>query len=83
MDKNYDIIAKTFILKRLRVGNFADIIKVTTMFIKKTFKDSKKVKKIEIMHWNAIYICISWYNRSCWSPVKNADVSRTQEVCHA
>ena len=50
MDKNYDIIAKTFILKRLRVGNFADIIKITTMVIKKTFKDSKKVKKIEIMH---------------------------------
>ena len=43
----------TFILKylyfnlgRLRVANFADIIKIATMFIKTTFKDSKKLKRI-------------------------------------
>ena len=29
-----------------RVVNFADIIKIATMFIKTTFKDSKKVKRI-------------------------------------
>ena len=28
-----------------RVANFADIMKVATMFIKTTFKDLKKVKK--------------------------------------
>ena len=29
-----------------RVANFADIIKIATMFIQKTFKDSKTVKAI-------------------------------------
>ena len=34
------------------------------------------------MHQNVIYICISWYRKICWFPVKNADVSRTQGVYH-
>ena len=33
----------TFILRKPRVANFADIIKTITMFIKTIFKDSKKV----------------------------------------
>ena len=36
----------TFILRRSGVANFADIIKVATMFIKTTLKDSKKSKGI-------------------------------------
>ena len=46
MDRNYDVI--TFISKYLyfkklsRAVNFADIINIATMFIKTTFKDSKK-----------------------------------------
>ena len=47
------------------------------MFIKTTFKDL--VKELETMHLNAIYICISWYNKSCW---KNATGSRNHGVCH-
>ena len=49
MDSNYDVIiliSNIFILRTLRVTNFADIIKATTMFIKTTFIDSKKVKRI-------------------------------------
>ena len=38
-----------FILRRPRVANFADIIKIATMFIKTTFKDPKKLKELEIM----------------------------------
>ena len=34
-----------FILRRPAVANFADIIKIPTI-IKKSFKDSKKVKRI-------------------------------------
>ena len=34
------------------------------------------------MYQNAIDICISWYNKFCCFPVKNADVSQTQGVCH-
>ena len=48
MDRYYDaiiFIPKTFVLRRPRVTNFADIIKIATMFFKTTFKDSKKVKK--------------------------------------
>ena len=48
MDKNYDVIV--FISKcryrKDRVANFADIIKVTIMFIEITFKDLKKSKRI-------------------------------------
>ena len=41
-----------FILRKPRVADFADIIKMATMFTKTTFKDSKKKtkKKKEIMY---------------------------------
>ena len=50
MDKNHDVI--TFILnylsfRRPRVANFACIIKIATMFIKTTFEDTNKVKRIK------------------------------------
>ena len=49
LDRNHDVITfiseqKTFSLRRPRVANFADI-KIATMFIKTTFKDSKKSSK--------------------------------------
>ena len=62
MDKNYELITfiqNIFILRRSRVNTFDDIIKTVTIFIKTTFKDSKKLKELEIMYQNAIYICIS------------------------
>ena len=40
------------------------------------------LKELEIMYQDAIFICISWYGKICWFPVKNADVSRTQVVCY-
>ena len=58
------------ILRRPGVAVFADIIKVITMFIKKSLKTQEKLKELEIMYRNAIYICISWYKRICWFPVK-------------
>ena len=50
--------------------------------LKQPLKTQKKLTELEIMYWNAIYICISWYNKSYWYPVKNPDGSRTQGVCH-
>ena len=52
MDKNYGVIAfqNTFILESSRVANFDGIIKIATIFIKTTFKDSKKSKELEIMY---------------------------------
>ena len=53
------------------------------MFIKKFLKTQKNLKESEIIYQNAIYICILWYRAKFadfwW---KNADVSRTQGVCH-
>ena len=40
----------TFILRRPRVANFADIIETAAMFIKITFKNSKKLKELEVMY---------------------------------
>ena len=39
-----------FILRKPRVANFTDIIKITVMFAKTTFKDSKKLKELETMY---------------------------------
>ena len=38
--------------------------------LKQPLKTQKKLTELEIMYWNAIYICISWYNKSCWFPMK-------------
>ena len=38
--------SNSFILRRPRVANFVDIIKIAIMFIIATFKDSKNVKGI-------------------------------------
>ena len=53
------------------------------MFIKKITKDSKKLKELEIINQNPIYMCISWCSKICWFPVKKCwfqqnsrDVSR-------
>ena len=45
VDRVYDVIAlisKSFIIRRLGVAIFADIIKILTMFIKAIYKDSRK-----------------------------------------
>ena len=52
-----------FILRMSREAIFTDIIKILTIFNKTIFKDSKKLKDIEIMHPNAICICISRYSK--------------------
>ena len=49
MEINYELlIQNTFILRRHRVANFADIIKIATFFIKTTFKESKMLIELEI-----------------------------------
>ena len=46
MDRCYDVII-LLNLRRPRVSDFADIIKIVATFVKKTLKDSKKVKRIK------------------------------------
>ena len=72
----------SFILRRPRVANFADIIKIVTMLIRKTFKESKKkLKELQIMYENAIYIWIFWCRKIWWFSIKNVDVSRVKGLC--
>ena len=45
------LLQKTFSLRKPKVAIFADVIKTANIFIKKTFKDSKKSKKkLETMY---------------------------------
>ena len=49
MHRNYDaitFISRYLYLRRSRVANFADFIKIITIFTKTVFKDSKKVKRM-------------------------------------
>ena len=53
------LFQNTFILRRLGVAIFADIIKIINFFTKTNFKDSRKIKRMGNLHQNAIYTCIS------------------------
>ena len=53
-----------FILRKPTVANFADVIKIPTI-IEKTPNDAKRLKELEIMCSNAMYICISWHSKIC------------------
>ena len=58
MGKNYDVITffqNIFVLRRPGLAIFADIIKIVTMFIKTTLKDSIKVRRIKfyVSKWNS------------------------------
>ena len=73
---------KNLILRRLGVAIFAGIIKIVTLFIKTTHKDSRKIKRIRnyVSKWRLyLYFLIT----NIWQfLVKNSDVSRTQGMCH-
>ena len=59
------LFQNTVILRRPGVAIFADIIKIIARFIKKNLKTQKKLKELEIMYQNAIYIYISLNNKIC------------------
>ena len=46
MYRCHNFYFKIMILRRSKVANFDDIIKIMTMFIKKNLKDCKKFKRI-------------------------------------
>ena len=69
-------------LTLFRMGESSNVF--ADMFIlKKSLKTQEKLKELEIMNQNTIFICISWYSKICWFLLKNADVSRNQGVRHA
>ena len=57
---SWPLFQNTFILRKPKVANFADVSKIATMFIKTALKDSNKLERIRnhLLKW--IYICISW-----------------------
>ena len=70
-----------FFLRKPKVAIFADIIKIVNMFIKKIFTDSKKLKELEFLHENAIFIFVSWYSKICWFPLKKLQTSGELNGC--
>ena len=57
MGRNYEVITffqNIFVSRRPGVAIFDDIIKIVTIFIKKTLKDSKKGSRIRnyVFKWN-------------------------------
>ena len=86
MDRIYDVITFISIYLSLRKGwgrAFADILKVSTMFIITIYKDSRKVKinRNHVSKYNllSVFLDIVKFANFRW---KNADVSRIQGVCH-
>ena len=84
MDKNHEVII--FVSKdlyRSSVANFAGIVKIVTIFIKIFFKDSIKVERIRnyVLKCN-LYQYFLIQQKLLISSKKNADVWRTQVVCH-
>ena len=73
----------TFILRKSKVVNFAEIIKIATMFIKKTFKDSKEVKRISnsSLKCNLYLYFLIWQKlpisreKNCWCQLNSIGVS--------
>ena len=69
--RNYDAItftSKCFILRGPGVPNFDDIIKTAIMFV-------KTIRKY-VLKCNLDVAIISWYSKSCWFSVKNADANK-------
>ena len=73
MEKYYDVIVLTS----------KDIIKIITIYIKTIFKDSKEFKRVRnyVSKCN-LYLFLQIAKFVFIIGEKNADVSRTQGVCH-
>ena len=68
IDRNYDVI--TFILQYLYFKKteqlfFLTSSKLQPYLLKLFLKTQKKLKELDIMYQNAIYICISRYGKIC------------------
>ena len=55
----HNLFSKIFILKRPGVAIFADIIKIESHLLKQSLKTQEKLRELEIIYLNEIYICIS------------------------
>ena len=79
---SWPLFQNILIFRRPGVDIFADIIKIVTMFIETITKDSRKVKRIRnyVSKSNlCVFLDVAKFPDFRW---KNADVSRTQGMCH-
>ena len=51
-------MGRNFVLRRPGVAIFADIIKIVTMFIKRIYKDLRKIRRIRnyVSKWNLYFL---------------------------
>ena len=70
MGKNYDVITffQKIFLRRPGVAIFADIIKIVTIFIKTSLKDSRKVRRFRsyVSKWNLYLYIWNLYLSNLW-----------------
>ena len=62
MHRIYDVmtfISKNLFLRKTRVANLANIIKVVTILLKQSLKTQEKLEELVIMYQNSVYIYIS------------------------
>ena len=72
----------TFVLKRPKMVNFADIFKIATMFLKKAFKNSRNLKTGNIwIKIQSISVLLDMTKDGGFR-LKNAYVRRTHELFH-
>ena len=72
----------TFVVRRPGLAIFADIMKTVTVFIKKYLMTQRKIKRNrQIIKMQSISLFFG-IAKFVDFQLKNADVSRTQGVCH-
>ena len=84
MDKAYvglALILTKYFLRRLAVINFADFIKVLSIFIKTIDKDSLKFKRILKKYIKMQFLSVFGNTKNCFFLVKSDNFSKSQEVC--
>ena len=62
MHRIYDVmtfISKNLFLRKTRVVNLANIIKVVTILLKQSLKTQEKLEELVIIYQNSVYIYIS------------------------
>lgn len=78
MDKAYDglaLILTKYLLRRLAVINFADFIKVLSIFIKTIDKDSLKFKRILKKYIKMQFLSVFRNIKNCFFLVKSDNFS--------
>ena len=64
------LFQKAIILERPGIAIWLTSSKLQPCLLRQSLKTQEKLKELETVYENAIYICISSYSTICWFPVK-------------